>query len=735
MESSVNARARLGPLDRVPPQNVEAERAVLGGVLLDPEAATKAVEIVSPESFYRPANARIFRAILSLFTRREPIDVMTLSEELGKSGDLEAIGGIAALTDLVDSTPSAANIEHYARIVLDKYILRQLIRASTEIAEDAFAADREADVILDASEQKIFKISESRVSQGFIHIKDILKERFDEIQRVHETRMSITGLPTGFVDLDAHTAGFHPSDLVIIAGRPSMGKTSFALNIAQHVALVEHRSVAIFSLEMSKEQLVQRLLCSEAQVDCTGAPRVPREGHRVELTNAAGLLSRRAHLHRRHAGDLDARDAREGPAAQVGARRRRSSSSTTSSSCAAASASENRQQEISAISRCLKALAKELSIPVIALSQLSRAVEARGGDRRPMLSDLRESGAIEQDADVVLFLYRPSSTIRTIRTKQGKAELIIGKQRNGPTGIVKLAFRADVHALPIRRRADEEPQPAHGAAFKVTPFVSSRQVSFPRAPPGDRAAVFILLADRAALPAGLRERPRQSFSRCDRIGLGSIPLVVVTSLFVGAVAAVQAAYQFQEYVPIQFLGTVVGKSVILELGPGAHRARRGGARERVHRGGARHDEGHRADRRDGDDRDRPGAIPRAPAHRRRARSCFRCSRSSPIFSPSSERRWSRTSPIGVSTARSNRGIKLLFNVSGRPRRPRKTFVFGEIIALMGCYNGFETRGGAEGVGVSTMQAVVSCVPPDSHHELHSGVAALPHHFLQGQRSR
>ncbi len=440
MESSVNARARLGPLDRVPPQNVEAERAVLGGVLLDPEAATKAVEIVSPESFYRPANARIFRAILSLFTRREPIDVMTLSEELGKSGDLEAIGGIAALTDLVDSTPSAANIEHYARIVLDKYILRQLIRASTEIAEDAFAADREADVILDASEQKIFKISESRVSQGFIHIKDILKERFDEIQRVHETRMSITGLPTGFVDLDAHTAGFHPSDLVIIAGRPSMGKTSFALNIAQHVALVEHRSVAIFSLEMSKELLVQRLLCSEAQVDSQKVRRGFTSAKDIErLTNAAGLLSDAPVF-------IDDTPAISTLDMRARARRLKSEHDIALviidylQLARCSERSENRQQEISSISRSLKALAKELSIPVIALSQLSRAVEARGGDRRPMLSDLRESGAIEQDADLVLFLYRPEFYDPDDPDKQGKAELIIGKQRNGPTGIVPLVF-------------------------------------------------------------------------------------------------------------------------------------------------------------------------------------------------------------------------------------------------------------------------------------------------------
>ncbi len=440
MESSINTRAQIPALERVPPQNVEAERAVIGGVLLEPEAATRAVEIVAPEAFYRPAHARIFRAIISLFTRREPIDVMTLSEELGKSGDLEAVGGIAALTDLVDSTPSAANIEHYARIVLDKYILRQLIRASTEIAEDAYAASRDADTILDASEQKIFKISESRVSQGFIHIKEILKERFDEIQRVHETRMSITGLSTGFVDLDKYTAGFHPSDLVIIAGRPSMGKTSFALNIAQHVGLVEHSAVAIFSLEMSKELLVQRLLCSEAQVDAQKVRRGFTSAKDIErLTNAAGLL-----------GDapifIDDTPAISTLDMRARARRLKSEHDIALviidylQLARCSERSENRQQEISSISRSLKALAKELAIPVIALSQLSRAVEARGGDRRPMLSDLRESGAIEQDADLVLFLYRPEFYDPDDPDKQGKAELIIGKQRNGPTGVVPLVF-------------------------------------------------------------------------------------------------------------------------------------------------------------------------------------------------------------------------------------------------------------------------------------------------------
>jgi replicative DNA helicase len=439
-DTGTNTRIEFKGIERIPPQNLDAERAVLGGMLLEPEASTRAVEIVAAENFYRPAHGRIFAAMLTLFNKREPIDVMTLSEELGKAGDLDAVGGIAALTDLVDSTPSAANIEHYARIVLDKYILRQLIRASTDIAEDAYAASREADAILDAAEQKIFKISESRVSQGFVHIKDVLKERFEEIQRVHETRVSVTGLASGFIDLDKYTAGFHPSDMVIIAGRPSMGKTSFALNIAQHVGLIERKPVAIFSLEMSKELLVQRLLCSEGQVDAQKVRSGFTSSKDIErLTNAAGLLSE-APIYIDDTPAISTLDMR--------ARSRRLKSEHDVALviidylqlARCSERSENRQQEISSISRSLKALAKELSIPIIALSQLSRAVEARGGDRRPMLSDLRESGAIEQDADLVLFLYRAEFYDPDDPDKQGKAELIIGKQRNGPTGTVPLVF-------------------------------------------------------------------------------------------------------------------------------------------------------------------------------------------------------------------------------------------------------------------------------------------------------
>ena len=427
-------------IGRVPPQALDAEHAVLGGILLEPEAATKAIEIVSFDDFYKPAHGQIFKAMVGLFMKREPIDVITLSKELNRTDDLEKIGGAPTLTDLVDSVPTAANIEYYANIVLEKSLLRKLISASREITEECYQAGEAADVILDEAEQKIFKVSESRSSQGFSHIKVILKERFEEIQRVHESRESVTGLSSGFIDLDKYTAGFHPGDLVIVAGRPSMGKTSLALNMAQHIGLAEHKPVALFSLEMSKELLVQRMLCSEAQVDAQKVRRGFTSAKDIErLTNAAGLLSE-APIFIDDTPAISTLDMR--------ARARRLKAEYDISIvmvdylqlARASERSENRQQEISSISRAMKALAKELSIPVIALSQLSRAVESRGGDKRPMLSDLRESGAIEQDADLVLFLYRPEFYDPDDPEKAGKAECIIGKQRNGPTGRIDLIF-------------------------------------------------------------------------------------------------------------------------------------------------------------------------------------------------------------------------------------------------------------------------------------------------------
>lgn len=427
-------------MGKVPPQSIEAERAVLGGMMLEAEAVPRAIEIVSQDAFYHPANARIFRAMVTLFTRREPIDVMTLSEELTKTNDIDTVGGMAALTELVDSVPSAANIEYYSKIVLEKHILRQLIRASSQISESCYKAEMDASTILDEAEQRVFHVSESRASQGFFHIKDILKSRFEEIQRIHETRESVTGISSGFIDLDKYMAGLHAGEMIVVAGRPSMGKTSFALNIAQHVGLTEKRAVAIFSLEMSKELLAQRILCSEGQVDSQKVRRGFTSAKDIErLTNAAGLLSE---------AKIFIDDTPAITPLEMRARSRRMKAEHDIALIVVDylqlisldSGKENRQQEISFISRSMKALAKELNVPVVALSQLSRAVESRGGDKRPMLSDLRESGAIEQDADVVLFLYRPEFYDPDDPEKEGIAELIIGKQRNGPTGTVNLLF-------------------------------------------------------------------------------------------------------------------------------------------------------------------------------------------------------------------------------------------------------------------------------------------------------
>lgn len=425
---------------RMPPQSIEAERAVLGGILLDPESATRVVQIIKVDAFYHPAHSRIFHAMLALFMRREPIDVMTLSEELKKAGDLEKIGGMSALMDLMDSVPTAANIEYYSKIVLERFLLRQLIRASTEIASDCYKGNKDANFLLEEAEQKIFNISEARASKGFVHIESVLKERFEEIQKVHESRKGVTGLPAGFIDLDKITAGFHAGDLIIIAGRPAMGKTSFALNIAQNVGLAEGKPVAIFSLEMSQEQLVQRMLCAEAQVDAQKVRKGFTSAKDIErLTNSASILSN---------SSIFIDDTPSITTLEMRARARRLKAEYDIALviidylqlARPSERAENRQQEISAISRSLKAMSKELNIPVIALSQLSRAVETRGGDKKPMLSDLRESGAIEQDADLVLFLYRPELYYRDDPEVEGKAELIIGKHRNGPTGSVQLSY-------------------------------------------------------------------------------------------------------------------------------------------------------------------------------------------------------------------------------------------------------------------------------------------------------
>ncbi len=425
---------------RLPPQSLEAEVSVLGGVLLENEALNRALEVVNEGDFYREAHRQIFSALLHLYERNEPADLITLSEVLKKRDALEEVGGIEYLNFLVNSVPTAANIAYYAKIIKEKSILRKLINRATEIINLGFGDAGDVDESLDRAERLIFEISEDRVRPSFFPIKDIIKASFKTIENLYEKKQLITGVPTGFTKLDDLTSGLQPSDLIIVAGRPSMGKTALALNITQHAAIEDGIPSAIFSLEMSKEQLALRLLCSEAKVD---AHRL-RGGFLSEtdwpkLTRAAGSLSE---------APIFIDDTPGLTVLEMRAKSRRLKAEHNLGLVVVdylqlmrgRANSETREQEISDISRSLKALAKELRLPVIALSQLNRKVEDRG-DRRPQLADLRESGAIEQDADVIIFLYRDEVYNRSEdNPHKGKAEIIIGKQRNGPTDKFELAF-------------------------------------------------------------------------------------------------------------------------------------------------------------------------------------------------------------------------------------------------------------------------------------------------------
>jgi replicative DNA helicase len=423
---------------RLPPQNLEAETSVLGAVLLENEALNRVLEILKEDDFYREAHRRIFSAILHLYEHSEPVDLITLSEVLKTRGDLDAVGGVEYLNSLVNGVPTAANISYYAKIIKEKAILRKLINRATEIVSQSYSNSGDVDEFIDQAERTIFEISEDRVRPSFYPIKDLIKSSFKTIERLYEKRQLITGVPTGFQRLDELTSGLQPADLIIIAGRPSMGKTAFALNIAQHASVRATTPAAIFSLEMSKEQLALRMLCSEAKVD---AHRLRggflSEADWPKLTRAAGSLSE---------APLFIDDTPGLSALEMRAKARRLKIEHNLGLVIVdylqlmrgRASADSREQEISDISRSLKALAKELSIPVIALSQLNRRVEERG-DKRPQLSDLRESGAIEQDADVILFLYR-DEVYNKSEENRGKAEIIIGKQRNGPTDKVDLAF-------------------------------------------------------------------------------------------------------------------------------------------------------------------------------------------------------------------------------------------------------------------------------------------------------
>ncbi len=425
---------------KLPPQNIEAEQSVLGGVLIENEAIHRVLELLTPEDFYREAHHRIFDALINLSERDEPADLITLTNDLRKNGLLDSVGGASYITSLIDAVPTAANIEYYAKIVKEKAILRRLIQTATNIVTESFQEREDVEGLLDEAERAIFEIAENTVKPSYYPIREIIKDSFKTLEKLYERKELITGVPSGFKGLDKKTAGFQPSDLIIVAGRPSMGKTAFCLNVAQHAAVEGKTPVVIFSLEMSKEQLVTRMLCSEAEVEGTRVRTgFLNESDWPKLTLAAGNLSD---------APIFIDDTASLTILELRAKARRLKGEHGLSLIIVdylqlmrgRSKVENRQQEISEISRSLKGLAKELNIPVIAVSQLSRNPESRE-DKRPQMSDLRESGAIEQDADLILFIYRDEVYNRSEdNPNRGIAEIIIGKQRNGPTGKVDLAY-------------------------------------------------------------------------------------------------------------------------------------------------------------------------------------------------------------------------------------------------------------------------------------------------------
>ncbi len=429
-----------GSSHKMPPQNTEAEQSVIGGILIENGAIHKVMEILTPEDFYRDAHKKMYDSLLDLSERDEPADLITLTHELRKKDQLDSVGGASYVASLIDAIPTAANIEYYARIVKEKAVLRRLIEAATNIVTQSYEDREDVDGLLDEAERAIFQIAENRVRPSFYPIREIVKSSFKTLEKLFEKKELVTGIPSGFKDLDLMTAGFQPSDLVIVAGRPSMGKTALCLNIAQYAAIEKRVPVAVFSLEMSKEQLVLRMLCSEARVEGTRI----RTGFLSEsdwpkLTLAAGNLSDAPIF-------IDDSPALSILELRAKARRLKGEHALGMlivdylQLMRGRTMVESRQQEISEISRSLKALAKELNLPVIAVSQLSRRSESRE-DKRPQMSDLRESGAIEQDADLILFIYRDEAYNRSEdNPNRGKAEVIIGKQRNGPTGKIDLAF-------------------------------------------------------------------------------------------------------------------------------------------------------------------------------------------------------------------------------------------------------------------------------------------------------
>jgi replicative DNA helicase len=449
-------------LRKVPPQSLEAEESVLGAILIDNEACNLALPLLRADDFYREAHRKVFAAMMTLQESGSPVDAVTLTEALRQQGQLQAIGGAAFFAELGERVPTAANVEHYARIVREKALLRGLIGVATDIATQAYDARGNVEEVVDAAERRIFSIAEQRVKPSFYTVSELLPLSIKEVEKLYNRKELITGVPTGFHDLDKQTAGLQKNDLIIVAGRPGMGKTALALNMATHASIQTGLAVGIFSLEMAKEQLVLRMLCSQARVNYADV----RSGHLKErdfarLASAAGDLHQAAIYIDDSAGlsilELRAkarrlvRDARAKLGRELGMivvdylQLMRGSGRT-----------DSREQEISEISRSLKALAKELQLPVVALSQLNRRVE-EGTDRRPVMAHLRESGAIEQDADLILFVYREAVYNRELSEDEERdAEIIIGKQRNGPTGTVHATFLREYMRFEDRAQPGDE---------------------------------------------------------------------------------------------------------------------------------------------------------------------------------------------------------------------------------------------------------------------------------------
>ena len=432
-----------GKIQRIPPQNTDAEEAILGAVLTNPVCFNRIADMLSSRSFYKPANRFIYDAIVELFTKNQAIDIVTVSEILNEQGNLDKVGGRAYINDLAMNVITTANIEYYAKIVQEKAIKRELINAGSEIVEMAYD-NSSTEATLDNAEKLIFNIAQQKNTSDLVSVKDLVLTSYEQISYRYEHRDELIGVPTGFYDMDALTSGLQKSDLIILAARPSMGKTAFALNIAQNVGLKARRPVAIFSLEMPKEQLVQRMLCSEAEVDTQKLKTGNMQAKDWEkLTTAMNLFAD---------APIFIDDCAGASVMDIRAKCRRLAMEQKELGLVVidylqlmegSGNGDDRNQQISGISRGLKGLARELGVPVIALSQLSRAVEQRT-DKKPMLSDLRESGAIEQDADIVMFIYRDEYYNKEDTENRGKAEVIIAKHRNGPVGTIDLLFQGSI---------------------------------------------------------------------------------------------------------------------------------------------------------------------------------------------------------------------------------------------------------------------------------------------------